>query len=232
VARVRIAVALLAALLTVGCAGDAGVRSRPFSLGYLAKSDVDIVSDLHLRASFDLLRRLAVKLYRRNPAEWRRSGAGSLKARVDALFPDPPHWNHPELGGRRGSEALLLAFEPGYRGDRVLAFVAGLSAMTYMAYGSRTESYLLDQLDPQKLYNLARNLEIAAWKLRTGVDGEGRPWLLSTALDPEAPNLSFERLFGQLISLQDMMARIVAEKTNRTIRTVVQQMATAVFLPI
>ena len=225
---------LLLLLLAVGgCAGSAGPFSTgPFQLGYLAKTDVDMVTDLHLRTSFDLLRRLAIKLYRRNPREWRRTGAASLEARVDALFTNPLNWDHLGLGDRRGSDAVLLAFAADYRGDRVAAFVAGLSSMIYAAYGSRPESFMLDELDPQKLYNCARNLEIAAWKLRTARAPDGEPWLLSNALDEAEPNLSFERLFGKLIVTQDLMARIVAEQSNRTIKAVMQQMAQAVFLPI
>ena len=45
-------------------------------------------------------------------------------------------------------------------------------------------------------------------------------------------NLSFEREFGKMIAYQDAMARIAAQRTNRTIRRAVQTLATAVFLPI
>jgi len=39
-------------------------------------------------------------------------------------------------------------------------------------------------------------------------------------------------LFGKLVAIQDTIAIIIAGKTNRTIKTVIQSMATAVFLPI
>ena len=48
----------------------------------------------------------------------------------------------------------------------------------------------------------------------------------------DARNLSFEREFGKMIAYQDAMAQIAAQRTNRTIRRVVQTLATAVFLPI
>ncbi len=224
---------LLAALAAAGCASGSGTLApRPFKLGYLAKSDVDMVADVHLRSSFNLLRQLAIKLYRRNPAEWRRSGAPTLRARVDALFTDPLSWAHLGLGGRRGTDAVLLTFDPAFGGDRVAAYVAGLSSMIYAAYGNRPEFFLLDELEPQKLYNSARNVEIAAWKLRTARRPDGTPWLLSTSLDEDDPNLSFERLFGKLIATQDLIARVVSEQSNRAIKGVVQQMAQAVFLPI
>ena len=45
-------------------------------------------------------------------------------------------------------------------------------------------------------------------------------------------NLSCEREFGKMIGYQDVMAQVAAQRTNRTIRRVVQTLATAVFLPI
>ena len=51
-------------------------------------------------------------------------------------------------------------------------------------------------------------------------------------MDEEISNLSYERLFGKLIATQDNMAIIIADKNKRTIKTVIQKMATAIFLPI
>src|SRR5690606_35671451 len=67
---------------------------------------------------------------------------------------------------RDGLAAVRLSLAPGYQGDRVFAFVAGLDSMIMHAYGQKTEFFLFDSVDPQNLYNSARNLEIAAWKLR------------------------------------------------------------------
>jgi hypothetical protein len=48
----------------------------------------------------------------------------------------------------------------------------------------------------------------------------------------DAPNLSFEREIGKLVAYQDMLALIMAQRTNRTIRRFTQGLATAVFLPL
>jgi hypothetical protein len=48
----------------------------------------------------------------------------------------------------------------------------------------------------------------------------------------EIRNLSYERIFGKLIATQDNIAIIIAGKKNRAIKTVIQRMATAIFLPI
>jgi hypothetical protein len=104
--------------------------------------------------------------------------------------------------------------------------------MVFLAYNGKTEFYLTDSLDPQKLYNSARNIEIAAWKLANARDERGDPLLLSNEATSDVHNLSFEREFGKMIAYQDVMARVAAQRTNRTIRRVVQGLASAVFLPI
>ena len=63
-------------------------------------------------------------------------------------------------------------------------------------------------------------------------DAHGEPLILSNEVIGDVRNLSFEREFGKMIGYQDVMAQIAAQRTNRTIRRVVQTIATAVFLPI
>jgi hypothetical protein len=132
----------------------------------------------------------------------------------------------------RGTEAIVLALKPEYAGDRVFAFGVGIASMIFISYNEKTEFYLTDTYDPQKLYNSARNIEIAAWKLANARDARGEPLLLSNEIAGDARNLSFEREFGKMIAYQDVMADIAAQRTNRIIRKVVQTLATAVFLPI
>ena len=92
---------------------------------------------------------------------------------------------------------------------------------------------MVDSVDPQKLYNCARNLEIAMWKLSNDRDSKGELFLMSnSSADEEISNLSYERLFGKLIATQDNMAIILANKKQRGIKKIIQNMATAVFLPI
>lgn len=198
----------------------------------LAKTDVDEVTEIHLHRARDHLATLMRKLYRRNPVQWRSIGHPSAEVTVQRVFRGPRVPDFAELEGRRGVDAVRLAFDQAFRGDRVLAFIAGLAAMLDKAYGDKREFFLFDSLDPQKLYNSARNLEIAAWQLRTKKAASGQPLLLSNSVEGEEVNLSFERLFGKLISLQDTLAVVMAGRTNRAIRTVVQRMASAVFLPL
>jgi hypothetical protein len=106
-----------------------------------------------------------------------------------------------------------------------------MRSMLLHAYGDKVEFYMHDAFDPQKLHFLARNLEVAFWKLRHDRDAGGELYLLSNSLEGTG-DLSFERLAGKLISLQDHMAQVVADTTNRQIKNVVQRVASAVFFPI
>jgi hypothetical protein len=106
--------------------------------------------------------------------------------------------------------------------------------MLNAAFEEKDEFFMLDELDAQKLYNSARNLEIAAWKLAHARDAGGALLLLSNemALASEPANLSFEREFGKMIGNLDLLASLMANKGHRTIARLVQSLATAVFLPV
>ena len=91
---------------------------------------------------------------------------------------------------------------------------------------------MLDDLDPQGLYNAARNVEIAVWKLSTTRTSQGELFLLSNEGAGPVLNLSFEREFGKVIGGLDVLSKIVADKDNRTVVKVIQSLATAVFLPV
>ncbi|THF61542.1 hypothetical protein E6C76_20485 [Pseudothauera nasutitermitis] len=192
---------------------------------------MDRFAEAHQHRVFVSLRRLAEKLYRRNPREWRKSGAPSMDEALARIFEVEHGWRLEELGNRRDIDALQLAFVPEYQGDRVAAFVVGLASMVQSAFGDKVEFYLLDDLNAQRIYNAARNVEIAAWKLASARDADGRPLLLSNEMG-EVANLSFEREFGRIIGQLEVLSDVIEVKTERTVTRVVQSMATAVFLPV
>jgi adenosyl cobinamide kinase/adenosyl cobinamide phosphate guanylyltransferase len=87
-------------------------------------------------------------------------------------------------------------------------------------------------LEAQALYNAARNVEIAVWTLSNARNVQGELFLMSNEGAGAAPNLSFEREFGKIIGTLDVLSKIVADKTNRAVVKIIQNLATAVFLPI
>ena len=203
-----------------------------FDASQLAKSDIDRVAEAHQREIFNNLKLLAEKLYRRNPRELKKSGQPGVEAGLARIFEGRHEWKFPELQGKRGTEAIQLAFREDYTGDRVLAFIAGAGSMLQVAFNDKTEFFVLDDLDPQRLYNAARNVEIAVWKLSNARTPQGELYLLSNEAAGPAVNLSFEREFGKIIGSLDVLSKIIADKDNRMIVKAIQNLATAVFLPI
>lgn len=211
--------------------GDSPKKSG-FNIKSLAKSDIDGVLDIHVVEIRGYLRELMVKLYKRNPRELEKSPYHDIKKNVSRIFDQQHGWKFKELNYVKSVDAIHLALDESYQGDRVFAFIAGLTSMIMLAYGNKMDFYVLDSIDPQRLYNSARNIEVAVWKLEHETGANGELLIYSNSLTGEPVNLSYERLFGKLIATQDTIAVIIADKTNRTIKKVIQQMATAVFLPI
>ena len=123
------AMSLVLTVLLTACAtrvGPDGQRESHFDPRYLAKTEIDRVLDTHRTELVAGLRRLAEKLYRRNPREWRKAGQPGLDAALARLFSGTIDF--PELEGRREGAAALYAFDPAYQGDRVLAVMAGTTA--------------------------------------------------------------------------------------------------------
>ncbi len=199
----------------------------------LAKSDIDFVADTHLREMHQLMENLLVKLYKRNSRELHKSPGKTIEQRSREIFATPGRLLFEELDKRQGTDALELAFAPDYAGDRVFALMTGLVGVVRSSYNWQEEQYLFDSLDPTLLYQSARNIEILAWRLSNRRDAHGAPLLLSNSLDGEEENLSFERLIGKMIAVQDMMAFIVAGKVDRGIARVTQGvLSRAIFFPM
>ena len=214
-------------------AKDGSQQTRSFSVAQLAKSDIDDVTELHQRAMLASLRALATKFYKRNPREFRKAGHADADAAVETLFRPLEGWAESSRKDADWAARLADAWRPDYVGDRVGALFEGLLTMGMASYGNRREFYLTSRIDAQTLYNSARNLEAVAWKIANARDEAGSLYLLSNAMDAgAAPNLSFEREFGKLIATQDNLARIVEDKTNRTIRAGTVSLASMLFLPV
>ena len=223
-------------LVSGGCSReikpDQDPVEREFSVQSLAKGDIDNVLDIHVHEVRQLLRELMVKFYKRNPKELKKSPFNDIDKNVSRVFDKHHDWSFKQLGYKEGIDAIKMTFDNHYLGDRVFSFVVGLSSMLMASYGDKTDFYMLDKVDGQMLYNSARNIEIAVWKLSNNKNEQGDLFLYSNSLPNEAAYLSYERLFGKLIAIQDTMAIIMESKNKRLIKKVFQNMATAVFLPL
>lgn len=221
---------LMLALMLTGCAGNG---SQGKGIERLAKSDIDEVIELHQQAVMRDLKKLMIKLYKRNPGQRYDREQRDIRASVELTFSRPSNFRYANYQHiDKPTDIVRLALDENYRGDRVLAFIVGLKRMLMASYDNKTEFFYLTSVDQQKLYNSARNIEIAAWLLANGRDAEGKLLLLSDSLDDENRNLSYQRLIGRMIATQDNLAQIISQKTGRIIKTVVVRAATMVFLPI
>ncbi|WP_310491922.1 hypothetical protein [Dechloromonas sp.] len=198
---------------------------------YLLKSEVDRIADTNRAEVVDGLLLIADKLYKRNPKEWKKGGAVSRDAAVERLR-QRQYRNWPEFSGQREGAVASLAFTEVYAGDRVTALIYGLLGMVDAAFEHKDEFYILDSLNEMKLYNSARNMDVAIWKLGHDRTAAGELYLLSNELDPANRNLSYEREFGRVMGLLDFMAKVVADRNGRTFSRLSQSVASAIFLPV
>jgi hypothetical protein len=233
----RAALLCATGLLVVGCSsappapttrGEA--QAPPITSSELAQSDVNRMATLGVRDNLASLTLLADKLYRRNPAEWRKTSLtreaalAKLKAAVDNNTP----WA--DLQGKRDIAALSMTLGPDFKGDRVAAFIAASADMLVTAHGNKTTFYLTDPLDAQYIYNAARNIEIAVWLLASRKNAQGQPLLLSDEINERERNLSFEREFGKIIGRLDLLSVVLTEKYRRAVITYVQNLLGGTFL--
>jgi len=225
-------ITLVFALLLTACSTTTSPRDSSFDpdseISYLAKSDIDTVADIHLRQIDEYLQELAYKLYRRNPRHC-AGGTAMIERCVKKLF--NAH-RFPKLTSKNAINKIKLSLDKRFSGDRVSDFIIGLRSMIHNSYSNKTEFFFFDQLEPQKLYNSARNIEIAVWRLSNYKDEKGQLLLLSNSMDAGVANLSFERLFGKLVAIQDTLALVIAESSRRRIKNIIQRLASAIFLPI
>jgi hypothetical protein len=197
----------------------------------LVKSDVDLVADEFIAETRASVRLLLVKLYKRNPGELRKNPGMTVEGRLAQLKVATGVLIFPELGGKRGIDAMNLAFDPSFRGDRVFALVVGLGGMLRVAYAYKNEMFMFDSLEPEVLMASARNVEVLLWKLKNTRKPDGEHYLITHEYKGVVDNLSFERLFGKIIILQEMMARIAGDSEDRAVTGAVHAVS-KVFIPL
>ena len=236
---------IAACSLVCACASTTSIEGKPIpergdrsTANQLAKSDFDRMADVELAENTQSLRNLMLKLYKRNPNQLAKSTADNAEKMTEWVFEGElqHHWQFKEIENKQGTDAIFLAFDANYQNDRVLPFIVGLQTMLAKAHGNKTEFYFTDKIEPQNIYNVARNIEIAAWKLSNARDAEGNLYLVTNEIsykdtNHKDQNLSFEREFGKIIGRTDLYAIALAEKSQRLISRIVQSLATAVFLP-
>jgi hypothetical protein len=195
------------------------------------KSDIDLVTDQFIEKTRADVRELVVKLYKRNPDQLRKIPGMTVEGRLAQLTVHRYKLQFAELDYRQDIAAMNLAFDPNFTGDRVFALVVGLGSMLREAYAYQPEMFLPDKLDAEVMLTSAHNVEVLLWKLKNTRKPDGEHYIITHEYRGVVDNLSFERLFGEIIVLQEMMAGIADDSNNRTVTGAVHAMST-VFIPL
>jgi len=234
---IRIIFILLSMTLISGCGGSKLDRKDSTqydkgSFNQLGKLDFDRMADYEIRENFESLKTLMIKLYKKNPRELKKTTSDNPEQAAIYFFSNPKHkWNIEGINYKRDFDAIYQAFDENFEGDRVLSLIAGLYTMILEAHGGKTEFYIVDSIEPQNLYNLARNFEIVVWMLSTKKDSSGKLFLVTNEIKEDVSNLSFEREFGKMIGRTDYFAYTLSEKTERVITRFIQGAVGTVLIP-
>ncbi len=213
--------------------GQGSPKGESMSADQLVQTDFNRTVTLEVRDNLASLYSLLDKLYRRNPREWRKTGAPDhatavARARHAIEVRIPPA----DLSGLHDIQILAVSLDPNYTGDRVGAFIYGLADTIIAAHNGKTRLYATDALDGQRVYNAARNVEAAAWLLASRRNNRGEPLLLANEMSQQATNLSFEREFGAIIGRLDLIANLLGENSRRIGINYAQGLLLFNFLPV
>lgn len=214
---------VLLPLLLCACGG--------YELKNLAKSDIDLVADQFIIKTRSDVLELVVMLYNRNPDQLAKIPGMTIEGRLAQLKVRRYKLQFAELEYKQDIDAMNLAFDPNYRGDRVFALIVGLGSMLRRAYAYQPEMFFPDQLETEMLLTSARNVEMLWWKLKNVRKPNGQHYIVTYEDRGVVNNLSFERLFGEIVVLQEMMAEIVGDTGNRAVTSAVHAVS-KVFIPL
>ena len=159
------------------------------SFNQLKKSDFDRMADYEVRENIESLKILAIKLYKKNPRELRKTTSDSPEKTISWLFNHKHDWLFDEINNAQDIDALNQVFDNNFKGDRVLSLITGLYTMILKAHDGKINFDMLDSLDPQLIYNVARNIEVIVWRLSSKRNDLGRPFLLTNEINGNTENL-------------------------------------------
>jgi len=219
----RLLPTVLLILLLCACSG--------YELKNLAKSDTDLVTDQFIDKTRSDILELLVLFYERNPDQLRKIPGMTVEGRLAQLRVHRYKLQFAELDYKQDIDALNLAFDPNFKGDRVFALIVGLGSMVRQAYQYQPEMFLPDELDAKVLLTSAYNVEELLRKLKTTRKPDGEHLIITYQQQGVVDNMEFERLFSEIIVLQEMMADIVSDADNRTVTGTVRAVS-SVFIPL
>jgi len=147
-----------------------------------------------------------------------------LEQRLTQIVEYPAEVAYHEIDNKQHIEAMELALDPSYQGDRVFALMIGISSMLRFSYNNQREFFLFDTMDPQKLYDSSYNLQLLKRKLLNASE------LLKVDTNYVETNNAYV-LIEKISTTQDLMSQIISDKSSRIINKTLIGAATA-FIPV
>lgn len=236
---IRVSLALALALALAGCkTGPFSTQDIPEKVKGIAKTSVDYALDAHLNATTEGLEELMRELYRLNPEELEKMPAATVDERVALVLPDRTYdeLRFGELDSHRGTEAMQLAFEPRFIGDRVFALMVGIVSQMRIAYNDKLEFFALNRLDSENLENFANNLEIIRVSLERRTEPDGQPIIRhegeAELLESGLPKSTAKQILDRLVGHQRVLVSITSGWRDRAHQAAVKTMGAVIMLPI
>lgn len=198
----------------------------------IAKTDIDIITEIHVSNAKENIEDLIIKLYKLNPIYIRKNEKfNNVSEVIIDIFKDIDV-KKIDKTGKDNINLILKGFNHDFNGDRIYYICKGLYGMINASYNYKNKFYLTDpKLDAQKLMNTAINIETLVWRLSNSKNN-GELLIKTNNINKNKINLSFERLFGKLINNQENMARIISSQQGRIIQKAAKGIVSSIFLPI
>jgi len=199
----------------------------------IAKTDIDIVTEIHAKNAKEYIEELVIKLYKINPVYIQNNKEfNNVSEVIIDIFKDV-NKNKIDKTGKENIDFILKGFSDEFNGDRIYYIAKGLFGMINASYNYKKKFYITDKnLNSQKLMNTSINIETLVWRL-SNTKGKNNVILIKTNnIANNNINLSFERLFGKLINNQENMAMIISSQEGRMIQKAATEIVSLIFLPI
>ena len=198
----------------------------------ITKTDIDIVSEIHVINAKGYIEELIIKLYKLNPIYIQKNDKFNKVSEVIIDIFKETDISKIDKSGKENIDYILKGFEKSFNGDRVYFISKGLYGMINASYNYKDKFYLTDpKLSSEKLMNTAINIETLVWRL-SNTKKNGEILIKTNNIDDDKINLSFERLFGKLINNQENMSRIISSQQGRDVQKVAKRIVSTIFLPI
>ena len=198
----------------------------------IAKTDIDIITELHVLNANEYVEELVIKLYKLNPIYINKNKKFDKVSDVIIDIFKEVDINKIDKTGKTNIDYILKGFDKNFSGDRIYFICKGLYGMINASYNYKKKFYLTDKkLNAQKLMNTTINIETLVWRL-SNTKMNGALIIKTNNIENGKTNLSFERLFGKLINNQENMSRIITSQQGRSVQKAAKRIVTSIFLPI